>query len=106
LDGFRGIFDLQVAGEKKMSKNDLDPANNPMKMNLPFVKTGSAASLSHQNEDHLESRNKTFTKFLSGFKRFQETYFSQGGLFETLKKGQSPKTLVISCCDSRVDPAM
>jgi hypothetical protein len=87
-----------------MSKTNAD--TSPINMNFPFIKSGSAVSLSKQNEEHVEARNKTFTKFLSGFKKFQETYFSRGGLFETLKNGQSPKTLVIACCDSRVDPAM
>lgn len=82
-------------------------SNDPNMLNfLSIGGTGSTASLSaKQNVDHLESKTKTFDKFLSGFKRFQEHYI-HGGLFETLKKGQSPKTLVIACCDSRADPAM
>ena len=82
--------------------------NDAVMLNLASIaKTASVVSLnSKQNEDHLELMNKTFKKFLSGFKRFHETHFSKGGLFETLKNGQSPKTLVIGCCDSRADPAM
>ncbi|KAJ3405813.1 hypothetical protein HDV05_006341 [Chytridiales sp. JEL 0842] len=46
-------------------------------------------------------------KFLSGFKRFQKTYFGDNNeLYKTLRQGQSPKTLLIGCCDSRVDPAI
>lgn len=46
-------------------------------------------------------------KFIAGFERFQEKYFRQErGLFSRLREGQQPRALVISCCDSRVDPAM
>ena len=45
--------------------------------------------------------------FVKGFGRFQEKYFAgEDSIFETLRRGQSPSTLVISCCDSRADPAM
>ncbi|PWE17848.1 carbonic anhydrase [Marinicauda salina] len=42
-----------------------------------------------------------------GFSRFRsELYPRQHALFETLAEdGQHPHTLVIACCDSRVDPA-
>lgn len=47
-------------------------------------------------------------KLTAGFKRFQESRFVKDrALFEQLtKQGQSPKTLVVGCCDSRVDPAI
>jgi carbonic anhydrase len=45
--------------------------------------------------------------FLAGFGRFQEKYFAHDeSLFSRLRQGQSPGTLVISCCDSRADPGM
>ena len=39
--------------------------------------------------------------------RFRERHFGRtDGLFQQLVvKGQNPKTLVVACCDSRVDPA-
>ena len=44
---------------------------------------------------------------LAGFARFQERYFgADGSLFERLRQGQSPRAMVIACCDSRVDPGM
>ncbi len=44
-------------------------------------------------------------KFISGFKRFQKDWLGpDAGLFDKLKKGQSPCTIVIACSDSRVDP--
>ncbi len=44
-------------------------------------------------------------KFISGFKRFQNDWLGPDvGLFDRLKKGQSPCTMVIACSDSRVDP--
>jgi carbonic anhydrase len=46
-------------------------------------------------------------KFVAGFRRFQENYFGQNkALFRELKQGQRPGTMVISCSDSRVDPAI
>ena len=45
--------------------------------------------------------------FVAGFQRFQEKYFAgDGSLFARLRQGQSPRALVISCCDSRADPGM
>ena len=44
---------------------------------------------------------------LEGFKRFQHQHFGDdGGIFDTLRDGQHPSTLVIGCCDSRVHPPM
>ena len=46
-------------------------------------------------------------KFLAGFERFQEKYFAgEDSVYSRLRQGQSPKALVISCCDSRADPGM
>lgn len=45
--------------------------------------------------------------FLAGFQRFREKYIEgELSLFSRLRQGQNPRTLVISCCDSRVDPVM
>jgi carbonic anhydrase len=45
--------------------------------------------------------------YLSGFQRFRERYIDgESSLFSRLRQGQNPRTLIISCCDSRVDPAM
>lgn len=50
---------------------------------------------------------KDIAKFIAGFERFQAKYFrEEHGLFSRLRQGQQPRALVISCCDSRVDPAM
>lgn len=51
--------------------------------------------------------NRDILKLLSGFKKFREKYFTEDEslalkYFET----QSPKTLIIACSDSRVDPAL
>jgi carbonic anhydrase len=45
---------------------------------------------------------------VEGFQRFREQHFDRNdGLFQQLvKEGQTPKTLVVGCCDSRVDPAI
>ena len=50
---------------------------------------------------------KDIARFIAGFERFQEKYFSEDrALFEQLKQGQSPKVLIVACADSRVDPAL
>jgi len=47
------------------------------------------------------------TAFLAGFGRFQKKYFAgDHSVFSRLRQGQSPRALVISCCDSRADPGM
>ncbi|MEZ4485430.1 MAG: carbonic anhydrase [Syntrophotaleaceae bacterium] len=46
-------------------------------------------------------------KLIAGFRRFQKNYFrGDTELFDELKQGQQPGTLVIACSDSRVDPAI
>jgi carbonic anhydrase len=45
-------------------------------------------------------------KFIRGFQRFQKRYLSEPETFNSLREGQHPGTLVIGCCDSRVDPAL
>jgi carbonic anhydrase len=47
-------------------------------------------------------------QLVDGFRRFREAYFEQHrGLFASLaSQGQQPKTLLIGCSDSRVDPAL
>lgn len=46
-------------------------------------------------------------KFVRGFSRFQQQYFSEEhALYDALREGQRPTTLLIGCCDSRVDPML
>eukprot|EP00743_Colponemidia_sp_Colp-15_P000099 GILK01000114.1.p1 GENE.GILK01000114.1~~GILK01000114.1.p1 ORF type:complete len:321 (+),score=38.43 GILK01000114.1:57-965(+) len=47
-------------------------------------------------------------RLLNGFRRFKSTYYEEHrDMFSNLAvKGQSPKVMVISCCDSRVDPGI
>ena len=48
-----------------------------------------------------------FHKLIEGFPNFKQTYFlKERQYFESLEKAQNPKTLVVACCDSRVDPAI
>lgn len=50
---------------------------------------------------------KDIAKFITGFRQFQEKYFSEDrDLFEQLRQGQHPKALIVACADSRVDPAL
>ncbi|HJV85084.1 MAG TPA: carbonic anhydrase [Noviherbaspirillum sp.] len=45
-------------------------------------------------------------KFIRGFCRFQQQYLGEQSVFDSLREGQRPGTLIIGCCDSRVDPAL
>lgn len=50
---------------------------------------------------------KEILKMVIGFRKFREKFFdSNNPLFERLSTGQTPKTLIIACSDSRVDPAL
>lgn len=48
-----------------------------------------------------------FHELIEGFQNFKESYLlKEHEFFDRLAHGQSPKTLVIACCDSRADPAI
>lgn len=53
-------------------------------------------------------RNKEIRKLVAGFRRFHDKYFtSEDSIYRSrLSQGQNPKTLIIGCSDSRVDPAL
>jgi carbonic anhydrase len=47
-----------------------------------------------------------FTALLDGYRRFRAgAYSAQKNRYDALADGQAPPVMVISCCDSRVDPA-
>lgn len=50
----------------------------------------------------------SFDKLLAGYKRFREKYVhGDDTILQTLAyHGQQPQTMVVACCDSRVDPAL
>lgn len=49
----------------------------------------------------------SFHELIAGFHNFQESYLlKEKEFFDQLAHGQEPKSLVIACCDSRVDPAI
>ncbi len=52
--------------------------------------------------------SKEILKLMAGFRRFRTKYFSgEDALYNRLSStGQTPKTLIIGCSDSRVDPAL
>jgi carbonic anhydrase len=47
-------------------------------------------------------------QLIAGFRRFRELHFAEDSVqFQNLvRSGQTPKALVVACCDSRVDPAL
>lgn len=47
-------------------------------------------------------------KLFAGIKNFQQRFYAldPAGMQELVKRGQQPKVLLISCSDSRVDPAL
>jgi carbonic anhydrase len=51
---------------------------------------------------------KSLEKMLLGYEKFQEKYVKSGSrLLQRLShQGQTPEVMVVSCCDSRVDPAL
>ncbi|MBX3020899.1 MAG: carbonic anhydrase [Bdellovibrionales bacterium] len=50
---------------------------------------------------------KALWRLVAGFRRFREKYFEvENSTYSRLSNGQSPKTLIIGCSDSRVDPAI
>lgn len=53
-------------------------------------------------------RKKEILRLVAGFRRFRERYFLESHVYQRLAStaGQSPKTLIIGCSDSRVDPAI
>lgn len=55
--------------------------------------------------------NTSLYRLVAGFKKFREKYFLQDAVENTVYhrlafSGQAPKTLLIGCSDSRVDPAI
>ena len=58
-------------------------------------------ALKYLTESHID-------KLVSGYMRFRDhNYGNDSTLFKRLaRQGQSPKTIVVGCCDSRVDPAI
>ena len=47
-------------------------------------------------------------QLIGGFRRFRERHFAEGAerFKDLVQFGQTPKALVVACCDSRVDPAL
>ena len=59
------------------------------------------------NRSYNDNNMTNFHELIEGFRNFREDYLlREAEFFETLKSGQNPRTLVVACCDSRVDPAL
>ena len=55
-----------------------------------------------------ESAMRDVPELVEGYRRFlADRYPQEAALYRSLADtGQAPKTMVIACCDSRVDPAV
>lgn len=66
--------------------------------------------VAHQNRFYLlwNTMQKNYAKLLAGYQKFKKTYYSdrKDHLSQLEKEGQTPYAMVISCSDSRVDPAL
>lgn len=52
-------------------------------------------------------KEKTFKDLLCGYRLFREKYTGNNSIMKNLStQGQNPQFMLISCCDSRVDPAL
>lgn len=51
---------------------------------------------------------RSFEKVLDGYNKFKSIYKNDDGslMNQLATEGQSPEVMVVSCCDSRVDPSM
>ncbi|MTJ82780.1 MAG: carbonic anhydrase [Telmatospirillum sp.] len=46
-------------------------------------------------------------RLIAGYRQFRRTYYPENrDMFDQLAQRQAPKTMVICCCDSRIDPAL
>lgn len=51
--------------------------------------------------------NREILRLVAGFRRFREKYFmGSESIYTKLAVSQTPKTLIVGCSDSRVDPAL
>lgn len=67
--------------------------------------------MSKKGEDYrLTPKNgegSTLSSFVKGYHRFKDRYFNKNKeLYAKLALAQTPNTILIGCCDSRVDPAI
>ena len=87
---------LEASGWDKKSPGPELPADVVAKTTEKY-----RLALRYLTQSHIE-------KLVSGYVRFRKnTYEKNQALFERLtRQGQSPKTIVVGCCDSRVDPAI
>jgi carbonic anhydrase len=52
-------------------------------------------------------KEKTFKDLLEGYRLFRQKYTGDNSIMKNLStQGQNPQFMLVSCCDSRVDPAL
>lgn len=70
-----------------------------------WLKYGQLSPVPLENSNKM--RNKELLRLVAGFRRFKGRYFQQSTIYRRLAlPGFTPKTLIIACSDSRVDPAI
>ena len=51
--------------------------------------------------------DEVFSKICQGYQEFRDKYVhGHESIMKSLSQGQNPEVMVVSCCDSRVDPAL
>lgn len=94
----------------QMNANERKRTPKALYSTSAFSRTSIASSGigSGGNRSYNDNKNMTnFHELIEGFRNFREDYLlREAEFFETLKSGQNPRTLVVACCDSRVDPAL
>ncbi|KAI8901266.1 carbonic anhydrase [Globomyces pollinis-pini] len=82
-------------------------SNMPRSMKLHNTANVNAVLASKKDIVNSSLTGMVDTKFANGHLRFKNKYFSENKeLFESLKNSQAPKSILIGCSDSRVDPAI
>jgi phosphoribosylaminoimidazole-succinocarboxamide synthase len=87
---------LEASGWNKQSPGPELPADVIAKTTEKYCQ-----ALQYLTQSHID-------KLVKGYARFRKNIYEKNQvLFERLRRqGQSPKTIVVGCCDSRVDPAI
>jgi carbonic anhydrase len=72
-----------------------------------YLSNASIPKTTSKSIEEVKFKRMDVDKFLCGYKKFHSNYFANNyQIYKELRNTQAPKMLMISCCDSRVDPAI